>query len=162
MTTSATGPEYGGAGGWVSPLQSNCLLSLWMLSGRGESREARAHPHPKSGGGGAQGASGLPSSSCCPHPPPRAPKPWWVLAGPSSYTGTARLRRPRLQRSNFPKGLRLISSHTGAERERRVGAGAGSIGRGTGWRPSLPAQQAGRQAGGLDSLGALKVSGQAG
>lgn len=63
----------------------------------------------------------------------------------------------RLQRSNFPKGLRLISSHTGAERER------GEWEQG-GWRQarSWLALPTTLQSGGLDSLGALKVSGQAG
>lgn len=76
---------------------------------------------------------------------------------PSSSAGSMRLRT-RL-RSNFPKGLRLISSHTGAEREReeweqgRVASGEEL--------PGAPRHPAGRQSGGLDSLGALKVSGQA-
>lgn len=67
--------------------------------------------------------------------------------------------RTRL-RSNFPKGLRLISSHTGAERERgeweqgRVASGKEL--------PGAPRHPTCRRAGGLDSLGALKVSGQAG
>lgn len=43
--------------------------------------------------------------------PPKHSGSW-----PSSSTGSRRLRT-RL-RSNFPKGLRLISSHTGTERER--------------------------------------------
>lgn len=97
----------------------------------------------------------------CRHPPTSVPPTQQVLAQCSS-TGSMRLRT-RL-RSNFPKGLRLISSHTGAERERgewelgRVASGED----GAGWRSPPPDRPAGRQSGGLDSLGALKVSGQAG
>lgn len=78
-----------------------------------------------------------------PPPPPQCPK--HSRSWPSSSTGSMRLRR-RL-RSNFPKGLRLISSHTGAERERgeweqgRVASGK----EGAGWRSPPPNRQAVRQ-----------------
>jgi hypothetical protein len=61
-----------------------------------------------------------------PTPHLNTPKPQWVLAWPSSSTGAVGLGRPRQWRSNFPKGLRLISSHTGAERE-ESGSRAGSV-----------------------------------
>lgn len=101
-----------------------------------------------------------PSCCCCWYPtnthtsvPPKHSRSW-----PSSSAGSMSLRT-RLP-SNFPKGLRLISSHTGAEREREEWE--------QGWvasgeeLPGAPHHPTGRQSGGLDSLGALKVSGQAG
>lgn len=112
-----------------------CLSGI-LTDAEGEERGPRGQSQEAEGSGRCTAAqlTLLPS----PHPVP--PKPQWGWAGARGGTGTRRLRRPWLRRSNFPRGLRLISSHTGAERERRVGTGAES------WLLLPPPRLAGSQA----------------